>query len=211
MNTQTAQNLPQISDIDVYAARSLIVMSCVLALICSAWTIDSYVQGSNVMLAYAWIGTAASAALVVGLFVEGVHYYLKQRFQENEKFEAQHENENDTTVAGRLQRLQKGASNLAEQARQSGVGVSIVHIATVTITIFAICVAAVNVHSNVSSGLYAISCAVIAYVWIYNVLFVPKTAVHIAVFSTLTKAEKNVLAAQQHAIQLVWRNSTITP
>lgn len=190
MHPQVPQNFqftiakPAISLIDIYAARSYMVFSCVVALICSAWTLDNYMNGNITMRAYAWIGTVASAMLVLGLLTEGAIY---RRSSGNPPYA------------------------YAEAARQRGVGVSMVHVATATIGIFSVCVAAVNIYGNASDGLYAMSCAVIAVNWIYYVMFTPNTVMHLALSGQLSDAESRLLVAQQNAIQLVWRRSSITP
>lgn len=181
---QFAVSKPAISRIDIYAARSYMFYSCVIALICSAWTLNNYTNGNITMRAYAWIGTVASALLVLGILVEGAIY---QRPSDSRPYA------------------------YTEAVRQRGVGVSIVHVATSTIGIFSVCVAAVNIYGNASDGLYAISCVVIAVNWMYYVMFTPNTVMHLALNGQLSDAESRLLLAQQNAIQFVWRRSSITP
>ena len=170
---------------DVIAAQSYIMHACVLALVCSSWTLSNYIDGNVTMRAYAWIGTVASGLLLAGIITEVLFY--------------------------RRPKKSTWAYTYAEAARQKGLGVALVHVATATIGIFSVCVAAVNVYGNASSGLYAMSCIVIAYNWIYYVFFTPNTVMHLAVNRYLSDAELHVIAVQQKAMQLVWRKSAVTP
>lgn len=175
---------PGISLIDIYAARCYMIYVCVIALVCSAWTLSNYMNGNTTMRAYAWTGTVASALLVLGLLTEGAIYRRSPS---------------------------RPPYVYAEAARQRGVGVSTVHVATATIGVFSVCVAAVNIYGNASSGLYGMSCAVIVVNWLYYVMFTPNTVMHLALSGQLSDAENRLLVAQQNAIQLVWRRSSITP
>ena len=173
---------------DMYAARCYILFSCIVAFICSAWTLDNYITGSTTMRAYSWIGTISSAMLVTGLLLEWVVY-------------------RNGSCCGPY----GGASRAAENLRTHGVGISLVHIATASISIFSTCASAVNIYNNSSTGLYAISCSVLAVNWIYNVMYTPSTVMHLAIFSNLPEAQQLLIAFQQQSTQYVWRNSQINP
>ena len=181
---QFSTPVSQINKADIRAAQCYMFYSCVFALVCSAWTLSNYIDGSITMRAYAWIGTIASALLLLGLLAEGATYVK--------------------SPSGTAYRY-------AESARQKGIGVSTVHVATATIGIFSVCVAAVNIYGKASDGLYAMSCIVIVVNWLYYVLFTPNTIMHLAVAKHLSEPEHIVLIAQQHALQLVWRRSSIMP
>lgn len=177
-------NRSSISAVDTYAARSYMFYLCVIALVCSAWTLSNYMNKNITMRAYAWIGTVASALLVLGLLTEAAIYRRSAA---------------------------KPLYAYAETLRQRGIGISLVHVATATISTFSVCVAAVNIYGNASDGLYGMSCAVIAVQWMYYVMFTPNTLMHVALNSNLSDAEYALLLAQQSALQLVWRRSTVTP
>jgi len=172
-----------ISRVDIVVARIYLFYSCVLTLICSVWTLSNYMNGDLSMRTYAWITTVSSAMMVLGLLVEwGIYRGICS---------------------------QKGYHT--EKLRQHGVGVALVHIATATVGTFSTCAAAVNIYGNASAGLYGLSCVVIAFNWLYYVFFTPSTVMHLAVFSYVSEAEQVVIAAQQHSIRYVWRQSSVMP
>jgi hypothetical protein len=173
---------------DMYVARCYILFSCIVAFVCSAWSLDNYMNGSTTMRAYSWIGTISSAMLVTGLLLEWVVY-------------------RNGGCCGRS----GGATRVAETLRTHGVGISLVHVATSSISTFSTCASAVNIYNNSSAGLYAISCSVLAVNWIYYVMYTPSTVMHLAIFSNLSEAQQILIAFQQQSTQYVWRNSKIDP
>jgi len=173
-----------ISRVDIVVAQCYMLFSCVVAFICSAWTLNNYMNGSTTMRAYSWIGTVSSALLVAGLLLEWM--------------------------------VHRGCAccNVArtvESARKRGVGISLVHIATSSIAIFSTCVAAVNIYNDATPGLYAISCAILAFNWVYNVMYTPSTTMYLAIYTHVPEADQLLLALQQQSIRYVWRNSRINP
>jgi len=172
-----------ISPLDITIARLYLFYTCIFALVCSAWTLRNYSNGDTTMRAYAWIGTISSTMLLAGLLIELFVYRGCCRKR----------------------------SPVAEQIRQRGVGVTMVHIASATICIFSVCAAAVNIYGNASEGLYGLSCVVLVVNWAYAVFYTPSTTMHLAVFSHVSEAEQYVLSAQQRSIRYVWRHSSVTP
>lgn len=177
-----------ISNGEMYAARCYMLFTCIVAFICSAWTLDNYMNGSTTMRAYSWIGTISSAMLVTGLLLEWAVY-------------------RNGGCCGRS----GGATRVADTLRTRGVGISLVHIATSSISIFSTCASAVNIYNNSSTGLYAVSCSVLAVNWIYNVMYTPSTTMHLAIYSNLPEAQQLLISFQQQSTQYVWRNSKINP
>jgi len=104
-----------------------------------------------------------------------------------------------------------GSEHTVDTVRKRGLGISLVHIATSSISIFSVCASAVNIYENASTGLYAISCAVLAFNWVYNVMYTPSTAMYIAVYTHLPEAEQVIIAFQQQSTRYVWRQSQINP
>ena len=176
-----------ISKLDIFVAQLYMLFSCIVALVCSSWTLSNYVDGSLTMRAYSWIGTLSSALLLCGLLVECVVYRRG--------------------CGG----LCAGTGNVVEQIRKHGLGVSLVHVATSSISIFSMCAAAVNIYENSSAGLYAVSCAVLAFNWVYNVMYTPSTTMYIATYAHLSEAEQLIIACQQQSTRYVWRNSKVNP
>ena len=176
-----------ISKVDICVAQLYMLFSCIVALVCSSWTLDNYMNGSLTMRAYSWIGTVSSALLLCGLRMEGVVYRRGCC--------------GPCTSTGRA----------AEKIRKRGLGVSMVHIATSSISIFSMCASAVNIYENASAGLYAISCAVLAFNWVYNVMYTPSTVMYLAAYAHLPEAEQLIIAFQQQSTRYVWRNSKVNP
>jgi hypothetical protein len=173
-----------ISCIEILAAKIFILFSTVVALVCSAWTMSEYMSDSSALEAYSWVGTIASGMLLAGLCIEWIIYRR----------------------GGCM-----GADTHIERVRQRGLGLTMTHIATSSISMFSTCAAAVNIHNNAEGGLYAISCAVIAFYWIYGVLFTPNTVMHVAIHTSLPEAEQVLIGLHQNSGRLVWRNSKVDP
>jgi len=98
-----------------------------------------------------------------------------------------------------------------ERVRQRGLGLTMTHIATSSISMFSTCAAAVNIYNNAAGGLYAVSCSVIAFYWLYGVLFTPNTVMHVAIHTTLSEAEQVLIGLHQNTGRLVWRSSKVDP
>jgi len=177
-----------VSKWDIIAAQCYMVFSCIVALVCSAWTLDTYMDGSITMRAYSWVGTMSAATLLLGLIIEWVVYRR-----------------------GGCCALCAKAESKIEEVRRKGVGVTVVHVATASICMFSVCAAAVNIYENASTGLYALSCAVIAFYWVYHVMYTPSTVMHVAVHSNLPEAEQLIIGLQLNATRLVWRSGRVNP
>jgi len=140
------------------------------------------------MRAYSWVGTLSAAMLLLGLLTEYVVYRR-----------------------GGCCLPCTRVSHSLESLRQRGLGITLVHIATSSIAIFSVCAAAVNIYENATTGLYALSCAVLAFYWMHMVLYTPSTTMHLAVHHDMPEAEQLLNGLQQNATRLVWRNSTLNP
>jgi hypothetical protein len=186
--TPRPYSVTRISRIEILAAQSFIMWSTVVALVCSAWTLSEYVSDSKPLQAYSWVGTIASGMLLAGLCIEGIIY------------------KRGGCLPGCIR-----ADTHIERARQRGLGLTMTHIATSSISMFSTCAAAVNIYNNAEGGLYAISCAVIAFYWIYGVLFTPNTVMHVAIHTSLPEAEQVLIGLHQNTGRLVWRNSKVDP
>lgn len=176
--------LHEISGKDIAVARTYLMYTCVIALVSCAWTLNNYIDGPSAIRAYSWIGTISSTMLVLGMMLEGAVYLRVSASTHN---------------------------RVLIYAQQHGLGVSVVHIATSTICIFSICIAAVNIHNNVSTGLYGLSVAAIALNWGYQTMFTPNNTMHIAIFGSLSESQQYVVSLQQRAINYVWRTSKLNP
>jgi len=177
-----------VSKWDIIAAQCYMVFSCIVALVCSAWTLDNYMDGSTTMRAYSWVGTLSAATLLLGLLIEWVVYRR----------------------GGCCAPCAPAASKI-EAIRRNGVGITVVHVATSSISMFSVCAASVNIYENASTGLYALSCAVIAFYWVYMVMYTPSTVMHVAVHSNLPEAEQLIIGMQLNATRLVWRSARVNP
>ncbi len=181
-------SVTHISKIEILAAKAFIMFSTIVALVCSAWTLSQYVSKSNPLMAYSWVGTIASGMLLMGL---GIEWAIYRR-------------------GGCLPGCQNADTKI-ERVRQRGLGLTMTHIATSSISMFSTCAAAVNIHNNATGGLYATSCIVIAFYWVYGVLFTPNTVMHVAIHTSLPEAEQTLVGFYQNAASFVWRSSKINP
>ena len=186
--TPRPHSVTRISRLEILAARIYILWSTVVALVCSAWTLSEYVSNSNPLQAYSWVGTVASGMLLAGLCIEWIIYRR----------------------GGCLPGCMRADTHI-ERVRQRGLGLTMTHIATSSISMFSTCAAAVNIHNNATGGLYGVSCAVIAFYWVYGVMFTPNTVMHVAIHSSLPEAEQVLIGLHQNTGRLVWRNSKVDP
>ena len=186
--TPRPYSVTHISRIEILAAKSFILFSTIVALVCSAWTMSEYMSDSSALEAYSWVGTISSGMLLAGLCIEWIIYRRGGCFP------------------GCMR-----ADTHIERVRQRGLGLTMTHIATSSISMFSTCAAAVNIHNNATGGLYGISCAVIAFYWFYGVMFTPNTVMHVAIHTSLPEAEQVLIGLHQNSGRLVWRNSKVDP
>ena len=142
--TPRPYSVTHISRIEIHAAQVYILWSTIVALVCSAWTLTEYVSDSKPLKAYSWVGTIASGMLLAGLCIEWIVYRR----------------------GGCLPGCMRADAHI-ERVRQRGLGLTMTHIATSSISMFSTCAAAVNIYNNAAGGLYAVSCSVIAFYWLY--------------------------------------------
>jgi hypothetical protein len=184
--TAQGQDIPlAVSRVDVGLARFYIGYSVTLSIICSAWTLSNYRDGSSGQHIFALLATSVSVALLLGLLAEVLVYMFNPQ--------------TSTCYA------------LMEQGRVRGAGISIVHVATGTIGVLSCCVAAVNVHAGAADALFVLSVCVIVLNWSYWIFCTPNVAMPLAVFSVSSEAQQRLLVYQMGTASYLLRHPTIVP
>ena len=188
----TANRLNVPSGTDIMFANVYIIMSSIVAFATCVWAAHTYFTSSNNEQSFtksaALLGAIPAGLLLVAFLFELAFHRCPSRTTETENIHA-------TRVTNMVNRIAKRRQWLMWA----------IHVGTSLTAIFSICVAAVNIYTNETQGLYALSCITIVFYTAYLACYTPDNTMSIALYHSLSEADQNLAKLQRSATSYVLR------
>ena len=179
-------------------------MSSVVAFATCAWAADNYFdtdgQGKTFTRTSALLGAVPACCLLIAFLLEFLLHKCSNKIRPGE--------DDGGNTEARTTVFRHMVNTLANNRL---ILLWTIHLGTSLATIFSVCVAAVNIYTSTTDGLYALSCITIGFYTIYMAFYTPDNAMSLALYKILPEAEQRLASLQRAATSYVLRPSALNP